>query len=83
VVDFILQQPEGTSLILASPLPFYGQKDLTQIVRLLMQQGITRLICGEKGMLVEELARRHAQAAAFLHPYGIDPVCCRARRWML
>jgi len=56
VVDFILQQPEGTRLILASPLPFYGQKDLPQMLRLLMQQGITRLICGEKVMLVEEMA---------------------------
>lgn len=65
VVDYILSQPEGTKLMLVCPLPAYKPEKMPEMLELLLQQGITRLICGKDIVRIDELDKK---ARALLNP---------------
>ncbi len=70
VVDFISDLPEGTGVLIYAPLPLSTERELSQTLGVLLQQGFSRILLNGKVERIEQVMKLNTELS-FQSPPGI------------
>lgn len=61
VVDFISDLPKGTGALIYAPLPLSKERELSQILGVLLQQGFSRILLNGKVERIEQVMKQNTE----------------------
>ncbi|MFP4287719.1 MAG: excinuclease ABC subunit UvrA [Bacteroidales bacterium] len=69
VVDFICDLPEGTEVLIYAPLPLSAERDISQTLGVLLQQGFSRILLKGKTERIEQVLKQNIKLSLQSPPF--------------